>query len=354
MNAAFTPKTNTTPDPFGPARAVLAAAHKRGAPHLRARLLDFSNALRAPGKPVPAASVAAAATRYMDAAAARAASELAVLIDNNPKWREPLYHNTPHYLEVAVTALALAQVEANAASPLLAGRAMPLSLSTVDIGDCFVAGLAHDLKHPGGNNGGVRFLLEEKSWEQLKPILQRANYSDARQRRIYMMLLGTEPGCGAAAVELAMRYHGSVENERAGYFLEMTRLVGKQKDRTFDNLVRSLQTNVKLTVMSYMLNKSDLAFSLMPETYPGRVRDLQNEYRAAGLDIPLLDTNEMPLKDSAEFFFGKIAHVTDKPFLLNSVENTLGKSARAARAIGLGESAPARPAPQSDAPKFKR
>ena len=290
-------------------------------------LISFSRHVRQSPN-AQACKIVAGICRHLDSVAKKAAQFIAVSIDNSPHYLEPEYHNVSHYLDVGVTALAFALEEKKHSSDFLAQKGM--ALSREDISDCFIAGLIHDLGHPGGGNSkDVPFELELNSWNLAEPLLIKAGYKGKRLARLKTMLLSTDPAHGVPVIEKAMGAHSTLQ-ETTG-FLPHAHLSGLR--------------DIKTAVMSYMLAKADISFSLMLETYLDRVSDLHNEHAAKQTGMKFLDENGVPIKSGAVFFFEKIAGVTpENKFMLRSVENIIGQSAQMTlRAVLNGHIVPEQP-----------
>jgi hypothetical protein len=308
---------------------------------VRKELIEFSEFLHAKSS-FSVATLLPLLTRQhqpdvrLDPRAMDAAARIAAFIDHHPEYHHPLYHNVAHYMEVAWTAFVFARLEAARAGvgrPSTFLSQNGIWLTREDISDCFIAGLIHDLGHPGGNNNkpgdqgkGGAFYLEEKSWALAEPLLRQAGYSDTRLARLKAMVMASEPDYAVPIVEKMLDYHTDRQSAGPTRLLEIAREAGTHQNSTLDRLVNSLR-DPKLTMLCYLFNKADLTYSLLPETYLSRLRALHDEWHGVGVGIPLIDANRMPIVGAATHFFNKTAFVRD-PFPLDSIEYTIGASAR--------------------------
>jgi len=245
----------------------------------------------------------------LDPIAKKAASILATRIDRDPLCRVPAYHNVAHYLDTAVTALTLAHWEAQNPSTLL--NNWGLQLIKEDVADCFIAGLIHDLGHPGGNNNGVPFKLEKESWALAAPLLRQAGYSDQRLQRLETLILATDPSHGVPMVERAMRIHTRTKEEEVDFVAPLTELNDPQT-----------------AAMAYIVTKADIAFSLMQETSFNRTKAMHREFEERGTGNALFRTDGQLDTEKMGDFYRLIAHIDERPMHLESIEDILGKSAR--------------------------
>jgi hypothetical protein len=275
----------------------------------------------------------------------RAILKIASLIDTEQACFKPKYHNVPHYLIVALTAATLGIMEYKNPDDLFNSESCRLTLE--DVADLYLAGLIHDFRRPGGENGwkkigGQRryqcYRHEELSWKHTKPALIAAGYGTKRLERMHMLVLATDPVAGMPLVELALRYHKTPQDslERMTIRREARKLVDKlDPDDLYScrRLRDALFDNPKLAGLAYILKYADLSTSLMPETSRDSNQGLDAEHREDG-GPHITDDNGNPIPAHSKYFHDNIVH-DRRRFLLRSVERLLGKSARKTRKANL-------------------
>src|SRR6185312_3007555 len=166
---------------------------------------------------------------------AKAARLIARRIDEDAAARSdlPAYHNPPHFLDAGLAAAVMGvraykyPGEFNVPDPLI--PQVKLRMLPEDVGDMLVAGLIHDLGHPGGGNGEKEVngkkqyqycRLESRSWRLAKSLLMQTRYKEHPQRlaRLYVMILATDPRVGPQLADLALRYHQALDKSKKENF----------------------------------------------------------------------------------------------------------------------------------------
>jgi hypothetical protein len=329
-------------DPFRPSTSarklaeVLAAARRADFETLRLQLVAFSGALRSEPA-LSAVTLMQGVETLLDPVAARAVRNLASTLDRRAA-QGSSYHNLAHTMEVVGIALSLGLAES--AQPSSFATTKGLRLTRENIGDLVVSALLHDLGHPGGNNGGAPLKIERESWKIAEPLLKDAGYAGQRLDTMQDIALLTDPVFGTPIADAVMICHAGAPDQKQRAIIGLAAFLEDKNNLLLDRFVHRLMTDPLLSTMASILNKSDIAFSLMPETYVAQTQRFHDEYAQHGIPIKLVDEEGVPLPKAAAYFFNVVAGVTNEGFALGCVEKLLGASARATKATATGTPLP--------------
>jgi hypothetical protein len=302
-------------------------------PELRADVVEISRALPSlfPCEGIPADGRATAIARQVlgfldrlepanrDDALSDAILKVAERLDADATKPSPNYHNIAHFFETALSTLTLAVID-HATTP--GSRMTPSGIKLM-----FLAGLAHDLDHPGQHNharpdGSLnRFEYEDASYKALDRLLAEVGLSQRQMSVLRTLVRATSPDGGTAVVDEAVAYHQSGKDSTVR--TASAKRVLALGDPDLIALQEALFADGKLTLYAECLTKGDITTSILaPDIAARNSGAFHDEYADASPDRKraFVDaTTRKPLAKGFAFFLdtivGTIRHPATRLFL---------------------------------------
>jgi hypothetical protein len=253
---------------------------------------------------------------------------LAGWIDQDAKTpRQTPYHNRLHFVGATLAGFAItrAHLSLQTESPLPPVGA-PVGIS--DFHRNMFTQAAHDIGHPGTNNGQgpdyVPMQLENQSLGLAMPFLTDAGVSSRDIDIIGTAILLTDPATPKKVVDLAARHHFSgLPLPRPVYNLWLETTVHRLTAPTDQNALRflgaSLRDDPEKALAAATMADADLfgSFGLGAETGAFWTRRLHAEFAQNAIDatkaVPLVDANGTPLPGGQLFALYSIVGTTRDP-----------------------------------------